>query len=242
MNYQKVYSLLVSSRKNNTTASSYHEKHHIKPRSMGGDDSDDNIVILTAREHLIAHKLLAKIHGGSMWVALSFMCHGRANSARGARVLSRTYENARKEMAKHYSTSMRGRANPNYGNNKVSGSSNGRHKDDLFEWQNKHTGKIIKCTRYEAYTFHGMDKVGVLSAISGSRKGVRDWTLLSEKCRPVIAVKKCRVCLEEKWINGFRKDKRLSDGFTNVCKLCYRDYENKRNASNNDHRTNKATS
>jgi hypothetical protein len=36
----------------------YYESHHIVPRWMGGTDSDDNLVLLTAREHYLAHYLL----------------------------------------------------------------------------------------------------------------------------------------------------------------------------------------
>jgi hypothetical protein len=43
----------------------YQEIHHIKPRCMGGSDHPLNLVALTAREHFIAHKLLAHIHRGT---------------------------------------------------------------------------------------------------------------------------------------------------------------------------------
>lgn len=38
----------------------YTERHHIVPKSLGGEDREDNIVTLTAREHLVAHKLLVR--------------------------------------------------------------------------------------------------------------------------------------------------------------------------------------
>lgn len=38
----------------------YHEKHHIVPRCMNGTDDEDNLIDLFAREHFIAHKLLAQ--------------------------------------------------------------------------------------------------------------------------------------------------------------------------------------
>jgi hypothetical protein len=40
---------------------SYYELHHIVPRCMGGADDKDNLVLLTAREHYIAHQLLVKM-------------------------------------------------------------------------------------------------------------------------------------------------------------------------------------
>jgi hypothetical protein len=40
----------------------YTERHHIVPRCLGGNDTIDNIVLLTAREHFIVHKLLCRIY------------------------------------------------------------------------------------------------------------------------------------------------------------------------------------
>lgn len=39
----------------------YYERHHILPRSLGGDNTKDNLVLLTAREHLLCHWLLTKM-------------------------------------------------------------------------------------------------------------------------------------------------------------------------------------
>jgi hypothetical protein len=39
----------------------YYESHHIIPKSLGGNDRKTNLVLLTAREHLVAHLLLARI-------------------------------------------------------------------------------------------------------------------------------------------------------------------------------------
>jgi hypothetical protein len=38
----------------------YHERHHILPRCMDGTDDEENLIDLFAREHFIAHKLLAQ--------------------------------------------------------------------------------------------------------------------------------------------------------------------------------------
>lgn len=44
----------------------YSERHHIVPRCIGGSNKQTNIVILTAREHYVAHQLLAKMYPNSM--------------------------------------------------------------------------------------------------------------------------------------------------------------------------------
>lgn len=38
----------------------YHERHHIVPRCMGGTNDEENLIDLFAKEHFVAHKLLAQ--------------------------------------------------------------------------------------------------------------------------------------------------------------------------------------
>lgn len=70
----------------------YVERHHILPRSLGGSDDSSNLVALTAREHFVAHMLLAKMYGGTMWHAITIM----AKDGRGS---SRSFEVARKQLS-----------------------------------------------------------------------------------------------------------------------------------------------
>lgn len=104
MDYQKHYSLLIESRKQSPTESDYYEKHHILPRSLGGSDVPENIIQLTAREHYMAHRLLAKMHGGKMWFALWIMSNGaKPSSKRDHLVTPGQYEYARKMFSKRLS-------------------------------------------------------------------------------------------------------------------------------------------
>jgi len=41
----------------------YYENHHIIPKHMGGDNLEDNLVLLTFKEHILAHYLLWRIYG-----------------------------------------------------------------------------------------------------------------------------------------------------------------------------------
>lgn len=74
MNYYKIYENLCSSRKERKSNKEYCEKHHIVPRCLGGDDSADNLVILTFREHFIAHWLLCKIYKNNAKINYAFFC------------------------------------------------------------------------------------------------------------------------------------------------------------------------
>lgn len=105
----RVYELLVAYRKV-YRARGYTERHHIVPRSRGGSDDASNVVTLTGREHYLAHWLLAKIHGGTMWVALM-----RMGGNQRRRIHSRLYEAARRNWSREMSESQRGEKNHFYG-------------------------------------------------------------------------------------------------------------------------------
>lgn len=59
MNYLKHYCNLIRKAENRTPPEGYTEKHHIFPVSIFG--KNNRIVVLTGREHYIAHVLLEKI-------------------------------------------------------------------------------------------------------------------------------------------------------------------------------------
>ena len=62
-NYYKIYNDLCLTRKNENRTkldNIYYEEHHIIPKCLGGNNSIDNLVLLTPREHFVAHLLLYK--------------------------------------------------------------------------------------------------------------------------------------------------------------------------------------
>jgi len=77
MNHQKVYNNIIEIAKSqNRTKYSlynrkkdiflpYYEKHHIFPKCLKGTDDKENLVLLTAKEHYICHKLLTYIYKGN---------------------------------------------------------------------------------------------------------------------------------------------------------------------------------
>ena len=111
MNYVNVYYSIIKNRLDNPVEG-YVERHHIVPKSEGGTDNDDNIVALTAREHYIAHLLLAKIYDDyKMWHAVNLM--SRLNAK--VKINSRLYEMVRINSARTHSESMKGKPPPNKG-------------------------------------------------------------------------------------------------------------------------------
>lgn len=100
MNYEKIYNQLIDNATSNKVerlglhfiGELYVEKHHVIPRAHGGENGENNLVPLTAREHFIAHRLLARIHGGckDMARAVFFMCCNQAKP-----IPSRSYDRLR---------------------------------------------------------------------------------------------------------------------------------------------------
>jgi len=105
MDYSTIYDSLMSrARDRNWSHRRFHkrgvsppcyvEAHHVVPKSLGGADNDTNIVVLTAREHFVAHRLLTKITPCKQtWGALAAMALDRRS---GRRVTSREFEVCRK--------------------------------------------------------------------------------------------------------------------------------------------------
>ena len=63
MNYIKIYNSIMSNAQASKRVKGehrYYERHHIIPRSLGGLDTSDNLVLLTAKEHFLAHFLIWK--------------------------------------------------------------------------------------------------------------------------------------------------------------------------------------
>jgi hypothetical protein len=104
MNYERVYKELISQAVQRATVDGYKEQHHIVPKSLGGLDDNSNLVALTAREHFVAHCLLAFIHGGTQWCAITYM------KSRGKCFNSRLYEIARFKSAKELGLMRKGKA------------------------------------------------------------------------------------------------------------------------------------
>lgn len=59
MNYLKVYCNLIRKAENRIPPEDYTEKHHVFPKSVFGNNN--KIVVLTSKEHYIAHALLEKV-------------------------------------------------------------------------------------------------------------------------------------------------------------------------------------
>ena len=104
MNHNWHYEALVNKARMRSKPEGYAERHHVVPHSLGGSNKPDNLVWLTAREHFVAHVLLANIHGGSQWFSVLMFAAGEKRT-----VNSRLYEVAKKRHAIWMSEQYTGR-------------------------------------------------------------------------------------------------------------------------------------
>ena len=86
----------------------YHERHHIVPKSCGGTNNEDNLIDLYAREHFIAHKLLAleNLENNSLVYAWNCMAFFNTKRQKRYELTPEEYEEARIALSK----AMTGRA------------------------------------------------------------------------------------------------------------------------------------
>lgn len=120
MNYQHLYDNLIYSRqtlKRRKLRDGSLESHHIIPKCLGGTNDHTNLVLLTPKEHYVAHHLLSKLYSGRIKAKLTFafmrMCYNNQNQTR--RVTAAQFDRARKLIALNCS----GSNSPGYGKPKT---------------------------------------------------------------------------------------------------------------------------
>lgn len=102
MNHKEIYEKIIQKakteirkkvRKENPNYK-YYEIHHILPKCLGGTNEKENLVLLTAREHYICHKLLTYIHKENRKLSNAFhrMTFSKSNNYN---ISSKDYEYAR---------------------------------------------------------------------------------------------------------------------------------------------------
>lgn len=72
MTYNEFINNILETRGRFACGEEYHERHHINPESCGGLTTEDNLIDLYAREHFIAHKLLAIEHPNNEKLVYAF--------------------------------------------------------------------------------------------------------------------------------------------------------------------------
>lgn len=143
----------------------YSERHHMIPSSMNVDEISNsiNIIVLTAREHFIAHLVLSKIFKETskeyhqMNLAIFRMCHSNTSMNRGNELIisSRLYERFKLKYSEaiSYSNSTRDCKG------KVAGIKNPCYGKKLYHKDNKQL--FLLPEQVEEYESNGWTKGGL---------------------------------------------------------------------------------
>ena len=80
----------------------YCERHHIQPKCLGGNDNKENLIDLYAKEHFIAHQLLARENPNEIKLiqAYNIMAFTRNKNQIRYELSPEEYEEARKMISK----------------------------------------------------------------------------------------------------------------------------------------------
>lgn len=144
----------------------YTETHHILPRSFKGSNSNENLIILTAREHYIAHWMLWLAYKNPQMTGAFMMMHS-FNYKQKREYNSRRYELLKKDYSELKKITMLGEGNPFYGK---------KHTDEARQYLSDiKTGINVSWnTGLTKDTSEKLIEVG--KNISKSVKGMRHWT------------------------------------------------------------------
>lgn len=130
MDYEKVYSAICK-RGQTRQIEGYVERHHIIMRSHGGSDDPSNITTLTAREHFLAHWLLARIFPKDYKTQAAFKMMADVRYGRRYVPSSRVVAEAREQAAKLASVNNSGKKKPREQVEKAANTRRGTHQTDL---------------------------------------------------------------------------------------------------------------
>ena len=147
MDYQRIYNQLIERAKNRVLEKGiYSERHHIVPRCIGGSDSPENLVSLTAREHFIAHWLLARQYPENYKLAYAIWAMvnqtNNSNQLRKYTVSSRVYQSLREQFASKHGEVRRGCSLPLESRRKMSKTRTGQTKG---QYKSKELSFVHKC-------------------------------------------------------------------------------------------------
>ena len=120
--YDEFIKTILNTRGRFACNNEYHERHHIIPKCIGGNDDEENLVDLFAREHFIAHRLLAQENpdNNSLVFAYTCMAFRKSGTQQRYELTPEEYEEARICLSKTLSTFAKERLiipenNPYYG-------------------------------------------------------------------------------------------------------------------------------
>ena len=164
MNYARIYSEFIADRLTKQPVKpDYFEKHHILPRSLGGGNEKSNLIRLTPEDHLFAHLLLAKIHGGKMWNAAHAMVYLANDSTSYRRKFGNrpVFGEMRREVASYHSRMFSGPCGP-------------QSDKKVYELHN-FDGRVETGNRFYLEEKTGVSRQQISAVLRGAKKNAHGW-------------------------------------------------------------------
>lgn len=131
---------------------------------MGGGDEAENLVRLTPEDHYMAHLLLAKAHGGKLWVAVKAMAGMLNDNSRDHRAL----------LAKRAMVGHANRMSAKYLSENFSGD-NSHHADSEVHELRHVDGRAVAGRRGEICAGTGLERSAVSCLVRGVRNTIHGW-------------------------------------------------------------------
>jgi hypothetical protein len=152
MNHRAIYNNIIDNAiKDNRKKGRgiYYEKHHILPKCLGGKDIKSNLVLLTAKEHYICHKLLCEIYPENDRLAFALWNMCRSNKHHKRFIPS---ANAYKEVREHLSNTYKKRTAWNKGKKLTSEqlAKHATHRPGYVVWNKGIVSKFKGIARIQA--------------------------------------------------------------------------------------------
>lgn len=196
LTYDEFINNILETRGRFACGDEYHERHHIVPRCMGGTNDEDNLIDLFAREHFIAHKLLAEENPNEEGLLYAWWCMSVATNRytkERYQVTAEEYEEARMAISKIrqrkwlgennpiHTRDIIGENNPNYGNHKLAGENAPWYGKHLTEEARRKLSEAAKTRTGEKSSNYGNHKLaGKNNPNYGTGKAVVQLTLDGE--------------------------------------------------------------
>jgi hypothetical protein len=118
MKYIDFINNIIKTRGRFACGEEYHERHHILPKCIGGTNDEENLIDLFAKEHFVAHKLLAEENPDNEKLihAYAIMSFVSSESNERYQLTPEEYEDARKTFSDMLKKKYRNKENhPSYG-------------------------------------------------------------------------------------------------------------------------------
>lgn len=187
ISYESFIQNILDARGRFACGEEYHERHHIVPKCLGGTNDDDNLIDLFAREHFIAHKLLAKENPENKSLIYAWHMMSVVRNSECLEVSPEEYEEARIAFIE----SITGENSLSYGKN-----ISDEHKQKISEANKGRIFSLKHCKRLsESHAGKNNPNYGKSPSeetrikLSNSNKGK---TRSEETCRKISEVNKGR--------------------------------------------------